>query len=58
MTFEVLAATATAIAMKTDLYPHFIIENRIRSEIVENENRSKINGITKTNGKRNIDGNS
>jgi hypothetical protein len=39
-------------------YPHFIIENRIGSEIVGNGNGSGINGIAKTNRNRNTNGNS
>jgi hypothetical protein len=34
-------------------YPHFIIENEIKSEIVGNGKRSGINGIAKTNGNEN-----
>jgi hypothetical protein len=39
-------------------YPYFIIENEIGSEIVGNENGSGINGIAKTNGNGNTNGNS
>jgi hypothetical protein len=51
--------------MKTDgktplpfLYPHFIVGNGIKSGIVGNGNGSRINGIAKTNGNRNTNGNS
>ena len=40
------------------LYPHFIIENGIGSEIVGNGNGSGINGIVKTDGNGNTNGNS
>jgi hypothetical protein len=39
-------------------YPHFIIGNRIESGIVRNGNGSGINGIAKTNGNGNTNGNS
>jgi hypothetical protein len=39
-------------------YPHFIIENGIRSGIVENGNGSGINGTVKMNGNGNTNGNS
>jgi hypothetical protein len=39
-------------------YPHFIIGNGIRSEIVGDGNGSGINGIAKTNGNGNTNGNS
>jgi hypothetical protein len=39
-------------------YPHFIIGNGIGSGIVGNGNGSRINGIAKTNGNRNTNGNS
>jgi hypothetical protein len=38
-------------------YPHFIIGNGIGSGIVENGNRSGINGIAKTNGNGNTNRN-
>jgi hypothetical protein len=51
--------------MKTDgkislpfQYPHFIIGNGIGSGIVGNRNKSGINGIAKTNGNENTNGNS
>jgi hypothetical protein len=53
--------------MKTDgngkpplLFPylHFIIGNGIGSGIVRNGNGSGINGVAKTNGNRNTNGNS
>jgi hypothetical protein len=40
------------------LYPHFIIGNEIGSGIVGNGNVSGINGIAKTNGNGNTNGNS
>jgi hypothetical protein len=39
-------------------YPYFIIGNGIETGIVGNENRSGINGIAKTNGNGNTNGNS
>jgi hypothetical protein len=39
------------------LYPHFIIGNRIGSEIVGNGNGSGINVIAKTNENENTNGN-
>jgi hypothetical protein len=38
-------------------YPHFIIGNKIKFEIVENRNRSEIKEITKTNGNVNTNRN-
>ena len=53
------------LGMKTDgktplpfPYPYFIIGNGIETGIVGNENRSGINGIAKTNGNGNTNGNS
>jgi hypothetical protein len=55
----------SGLGMKTDgkthllfPYPHFIIGNGIGSGIVGNENGSEINGIAKTNGNGNTNGNS
>jgi hypothetical protein len=39
-------------------YPYFIIGNGVGSGIVGNGNGSGINGITKTNGNENTNGNS
>jgi hypothetical protein len=39
-------------------YPYFIVKNEIRSERVGNENRSGINGISKTDRNRNTSENS
>jgi hypothetical protein len=39
-------------------YPHFVIGNEIGSGIVGNGNGSGINGIAKTNGNGNTNGNS